>query len=248
MPVFPDLACHPFRIRRIAGHQNQSDRYLRLAARVPPGPQQRVVFTRMKASAHDDHVSGAVTQLLTQHADFPRLRRWRREVVLHVAGHVEASRLHPEALQAPGMLLSLDGDERHRPHERRNDATQRMPPAGPRGRPAVQHDDRNVTSAQREEEIRPQIPFHDHHQAGTEAVQESIDDEGKIEGKENDPVAGKGAACGGVAGGGEGRDHERSLRHVPLQPTHERLQQQNLARGCAVQPDRRGCAGLEADA
>ena len=239
--MLPDLAFHPFRIRRIARHQNQGDRSLRLAVQLPPGPQQRIVFAGVKAAADDDDVMGTVAEPLAKRTHPTRVRRWRREVVLHVAGHVEAPRLHPEALQAPGMLLSLDGDERHGPHERRNDAAESMPPAGSRGHPAVQHDDRNVTPPQREEEIRPQVPFHDHHQAGTEAAQESIDDDGEIEGKENDAVPGEGAACSGQTGGGEGGDHERRFRKVPLQPVHQRLQQQHLSRGCPVQPDGRGC-------
>ena len=243
----PCLRFNAFRVGRVSGHQDQGHRSIRFVACPPAGPKQRGVLPRMQAAADDDDVAGAIAEPGAQGADFLRAGRRRREVVLHVSGDVEPLRVHSQASQASGVLPRLHRDERHGTQQRRDDSGPLMPPAGTQRHPAVQHDGRHAPPMQGEKKIRPQVAFDNDHQARLKAVQISVHDQGQVQGELDDSVPGKGASRGAETRGGKGGDYERSLRKVPLQPAHQRLEKQYLTGGGAVQPDGRRRAGAETE-
>ena len=75
---------------------------------------------------------------------------------------------------------------------------------------------------------------------GSKRAQEPANDERQIERKRHDAMPRVQLARGREAGAGERGNHERRARQVALEERDERLQQRDLARGGAVQPDRAG--------
>ena len=226
------IPCLQFRpdtrdVRGIARHHDESK------ARMVP--HQRPITCRdgpvlaiAQAPADDDHVLRGEVQCA------PRIGRSRpgrcREIVFHVPGHRDA-RLRNTQPKEPGRVrVALHGDQRHLSQQMRHQARSGVNSTRPFGHLAVDDRHRDAPRVSCEQEIGPEIRFHDNHQPWVVAAQETAHHETQIRRKVDHACIRIVLLRRGKASGGIGGNHHRRRRILCREAPDQRPQQRDLAR------------------
>ena len=170
----------------------------------------------------------------------------RRHVELQVAADLHALRLRAEHDEAVGVVARLRG---HQPHRAQRAADQRGEHAvaaqRTRRQPRVEDVGGNATVAAAEQQVRPQLGFHDQRQRRAEMVEEAADRTRQVVRQVDvgDRIAPQGAHALGT-GRGDGGDHQAQVRSQLAQSVHQGSSGIDLADRHRMQPQRRRRAAL----